>query len=842
MSNLSTSLPLHRVLSLIFLCLSMHMSVHSQRPPQPTSAEIYQQMEKFGVLANVLFVAAHPDDENTRMISYLANDLKVNTRYLSLTRGDGGQNLIGPEIKELLGVIRTQELLAARRIDGGTQRFTRANDFGYSKNAEETIAIWDDEQVLSDVVWAIRSFRPDVIINRFDHKTSGKTHGHHTASAMLSYKAWESVGDATAFSDQLEYVDVWQPRRQFFNTSWWFYGSREKFAKADKSNLMSVDVGSYYPTLGLSNNEIAAYSRSQHVCQGMGNTPQRGSQTEYLDLINGDMPATKSSILEGINTTWSRVKGGEPIAAKLAEVLAAYDFRTPAASLPALVDIRKMVRAVDDDYWRTQKLGELDVIIEACAGLFVETKSDDAILTRSATADLTTEIVKRQESDVTLTRVSILPAYIDTMLEMALPVNEKQLLTHEVTLSADAALTAPYYLKERGSLGMYNVDDQTLIGLPETPRHLTAEYTFDIHGETITIAKDVIYKSTDPERGEVYRPVEVVKDLYVSLSEQVYLFSNGETKDISVVVKGMKPGSSGQVSIPAIDGWKVSPQAQAFEIEQAGAELRFTFSVTAPKRQQTSTLSPQVTADAKTYSSSLIPIDYDHIPYQLVEMPAEAKFVNLDIKISDKKIAYIPGAGDEVATNLRQIGFDVTEIDVNDVSKEVLAPYATTILGIRAYNKWEVMRYKQSVLMDYVADGGTLVVQYNTRHRLKVDNIGPYPITLSRARVSVEEAPVEILASDNPIINGRNKITQSDFENWVQERGLYFASEWDDKYTAILASNDPGDESRSGGMLHTTHGKGHFVFSGYSWFRQLPAGVPGAYRIFANIVTLGHEN
>jgi len=813
----------------------------AQQSAQPTSAEIYHQMEKFGVLANVLFVAAHPDDENTRMISYLANDLKANTRYLSLTRGDGGQNLIGPEIKELLGVIRTQELLAARRIDGGSQRFTRANDFGYSKNAEETIAIWDDEQVLSDVVWAIRSFKPDVIINRFDHKSSGKTHGHHTASAMLSYKAWQSIGDPKAFPEQLNYVQPWQPRRQFFNTSWWFYGSREKFAEADKTNLMTVDVGSYYPNLGLSNNEIAAYSRSQHVCQGMGNTPQRGSQTEYLDLINGDMPETKSSILEGINTTWSRVKGGEAIVDLHSALLESYDFRNPSASIPQLVAIRKLVTKVSDPFWQDQKLQELDALIVSCAGLFVETKSDDAVLTRGAAADLTTEVVKRQECDITLTGIAVQPAYIDTSLQVALPTNEKQLYTHEVAIHDDANVTAPYYLRKKGSLGMYSVDDQELIGLPETPRHMTAVYTFDVYGESIAISKDVIYKSTDPERGEVYRPVEIVKDVYVSLSEQVYLFTNGETKEVAVQVKGMKPGVKGTVSLPTMDGWKVSPTSINFEVEKPGQELRFQFEVTAPKQQQTSALAPLVTVGGIEYRTSLIPIDYRHIPYQLVELPAEAKFVNLDIAISDKKIAYIPGAGDEVATNLRQIGFAVDEININDVTAEAISDYATVVLGIRAFNKWEVMKFKKEILMDYVKKGGTLVVQYNTRHRLKVDNIGPYTITLSRARVSVEEAPVEILAPDHPIMNGLNKITASDFDDWVQERGLYFATEWDDKYTPILASNDPGDESRPGGMLHAKYGDGHYVFTGYSWFRQLPAGVPGAYRIFANIVSLGHE-
>ena len=827
------------IISLLLSFLTAHTAI-GQTPEQPTSAEIYNKMEKFGVLANVLFVAAHPDDENTRMISYLSNDLQANTRYLSLTRGDGGQNLIGTEIKELLGVIRTQELLAARRIDGGSQRFSRANDFGYSKNAEETIKIWDDKKVLSDVVWAIRSFRPDVIINRFDHKSSGKTHGHHTASAMLAYQAWDLTGDKTAFPEQLKYVDPWQPTRQFFNTSWWFYGSREKFAEADKSSLMSVDVGTYYPTLGLSNNEIAAYSRSMHVCQGMGNTPKRGGQIEYLDLINGEMPAEKKNIFDGLDITWTRVKGGAAIKGEVKALLDSYDFRNPAASLKQLVEIRKLVKAIDDQFWKPQKLEELDAIIEACAGIFVETKSDDHTVTAGAMVDFSTEVVKRLESPTKLTGISIAGGYLDTILNAQLPLNEVQLYTHEIRVREDAKATSPYYLQQKGSLGMYKVDDQQMIGLPETPRHFIASYTFDIYGESITLVKDVIYKYTDPERGEVYRPLEVVKELYVTLPEKVYIFSNGETKDISVDVKAMAANQRGEISIPVSEGWTANPKSIAFDIKTAGQEQRFTFKVTAPKNQVTTTLSPMIKSATGIYKTSLIPIDYDHIPYQLVEMPAEAEFVNLDIKISDKKIAYIPGAGDEVATNLKQIGFDVEEIPVNDITKDRLSTYATVIMGIRAYNKWEALRIKQNVLMEYVKGGGTLVVQYNTNRRLKVDNIGPYPLSLSRARVSVEGAPVKMLANTHPILNTPNKITDADFDDWVQERGLYFADNWDDKYTPILESNDPEDEPRAGGMLHATYGEGNFVYTGYSWFRQLPAGVPGAYRIFANIISLGH--
>jgi len=355
-----------RIFIFLISCFSFLISTNAQAPVQPTSADLYEQIQKMQVLGSVLYVAAHPDDENTRMISYLANEKKVNTAYLSLTRGDGGQNLIGPEIRDLLGVIRTQELLKARSVDGGQQFFSRANDFGYSKNPEETLKIWDEEEVMADVVWAIRKFQPDVIINRFDHSGNRRTHGHHTSSAVLSHKAFDLVGNKEVYPEQLEHVNTWQPKRLFFNTSWWFFGSREKFAKADKSDMLSVDVGVYYPMKGKSNNEIAAESRSMHKCQGFGSTGKRGSEQEYLKLLKGEMPKDKSSIFEGINTTWTRVKGGESIGQVIGNVDAEFKHENPAASIPQLMAAYQMIQGLPDGYWKSVKLKDIKISRSSC--------------------------------------------------------------------------------------------------------------------------------------------------------------------------------------------------------------------------------------------------------------------------------------------------------------------------------------------------------------------------------------------------------------------------------------------------------------------------------------------
>ena len=821
--------------------ISISVSSTSQSQKIESSGEIFNALEKFGVLANVLYVAAHPDDENTRMISYLSNDVKANTRYLSLTRGDGGQNLIGPEIKELLGVIRTQELLAARRIDGGSQMFTRANDFGYSKNAEETIKIWDDEAVISDVVWAIRKFRPDVIVNRFDHRTSGKTHGHHTASAMLSHKAWDMVGDKTKFPDQLKYVDTWQPQRLFMNTSWWFYGSRENFAKADKTNLMSVDIGVYYPILGTSNNEIAAESRSQHVCQGMGSTPRRGSQLEYFELLHGDMPPNKADIFEGINTTWSRVRGGEQIESQLNKVINDFDFRNPSASLPALAEIRGQVANLNDTFWKDQKLPHIDKIIEACAGLFLEMNANSNTATAGSEIELSTEVIKRLTGNVKLKGLSVSNTSIDTTLDISLGDNEGVLFDHTITIDPKAKTTSAYWLEKEGSLGMYKVKDRRNIGKPESDRYLVAQFDLEVNGVPIKVSHPITYKYTDPEKGQVHQPFEIVEPLYTSIKDKVYIFSEQRSKQVAVSVKAMENQQAGSVSLSLPDGWSSTPPSIDFLIKNKGEEQSFDFEVTPPKDPQSIDVKPVVTAlDGKTYDTELFKIDYNHIPLQLVSLPAKAKFVNLDIKKEGNRIAYIEGAGDAIPASLEQIGYNVTVISPSEISAEYLKTFDAAIMGIRAYNKWDELKFKQEELMKYVEDGGNMIVQYNTNRRLKVDNIGPYPISLSRSRVSVEEAPVRMLAPDHEVLNFPNKITQADFDGWVQERGLYFAGEWDKEYKAILSSNDPGEDAKDGGMLIAQYGKGYFTYTGYSWFRNLPAGVPGAYRLFTNLISLGN--
>ncbi len=821
--------------SLLLPCISK-----AQQPNKPNASQIHEAIKKLNFLGSVLYVAAHPDDENTRLISYMANHVKARTAYLSLTRGDGGQNLIGPEIRELLGVIRTQELLAARRTDGGEQMFTRANDFGYSKHPDETLSIWDKKEVLGDVVWAIRKFKPDVIINRFDHRTPGSTHGHHTSSAMLSEEAFNLTADKTIYPNQLQYVDPWQPKRLFFNTSWWFYGSRENFEKADKTRLLDFDTGVYYPALGLSNTEIASLSRSKHKSQGFGSTGTRGKQKEYIELIKGELPKDKTNIFEGIDTSWNRIKGGDAIGSILYQVEKDFNFRNPSASIPKLVAAYQLINQLEDTHWKTIKSKEIKDIIAATAGLYLEAVSTESNTTKGNEITIKTEAINRSKSTMILKSIQIDAININDTAERNLENNQKLNIEFKGIIPNTTSSTNPYWLNRKGTLGMYQVADQKLIGKPETVHNTTATFNLEIEGVAIPFTKAVVYKTNDPVKGEVYKPFEIIPAVSVSIKDKVIIYANGLSKQIPVTLKAGKANMAGSMSLSHPEGWSVTPGTIDFNLAQKGEEKTILFTLTAPEKQSEGYISPVVKIGSTEFSKEVVTIDYNHIPFQTVTLPSETKVVRLGIKKKGQNIGYIEGAGDIVPESLRQIGYKVTTIDPETISAATLSPYDAIVVGIRAYNTIEELKFKQQFLLEYVKNGGNLIVQYNTSHRLKVkDNLGPFSLKLSRDRVTDENAKVTFLAPDHQVLNTPNKITNADFEGWVQERGLYFPNEWAKEYTPILAANDKGESEKKGPLLIAQYGKGYYVYTGLSFFREFPAGVSGAYRLFANMLSLG---
>ena len=823
---------------IILLLLVLSLTVKAQQPAKPSSVEIYHQIEKLNFLGSVLYVAAHPDDENTKLISHLSNEKKYRTGYLSLTRGDGGQNLIGPELRELLGVIRTQELIEARKIDGGEQFFSRANDFGFSKNPDETLEIWDKNQVLSDVIWTIRNFQPDVIINRFDHRSPGTTHGHHTSSAMLSVEAFDKVNDPTIFPEQLKLTSLWQPKRIFFNASWWFYGSQEKFDAADKSKMAKIQTGVYYQQFGKSNQEIAALSRSRHQSQGFGSTGTRGEEFEYLEFLKGENLQDKNNIFEGIDTTWNRVKGGKSIGEILAEVQKNFDFKNPSNSVSGLIKAYDLIQKLDDnEHWKSIKLQEIKKIILGCTGLYLEAISDNQEVTNGSNVKVKLEAINRSNLNVTWNGISSVPNTFTTLEIKPLEFNKSVSKKIELTIDENLNYTEPYYLKEKGTVGMYRVDQQQNIGKPDVLREVKVTFNIEINGVVIPFERNVVYKYNDDVKGEVYQPLDIVPIVTSSIQEKVYIFPNNRDKVISVKIKAGKENVSGKIHLQLPQNWKVSPTSIPFSLKNKDEEQIAVFTISPSKEASEITIKSIVTVDGKDFDNDKTDINYTHIYKQMVLKPAEAKAIKLNIKTKNEKIAYIMGAGDEVPKSLKQMGYEVTIIKPEEISTEKLLPYNVVITGIRAYNVVNTLAIKQNVLLDFVKNGKTMIVQYNTMGDFVTPNFSPFPLKISRDRVTEENAEVRFLAPTNPILNYPNKITTKDFEGWTQEQGLYYPNEWDANFTPIISSNDKGEKPKDGAILVAKYGKGHYIYTGLSFFRELPEGVAGAFRLLANMIS-----
>jgi len=823
---------------LLFSFLIITTLCHAQ-PEKPTSAEIYHKLEKLNFLGSALYIAAHPDDENNRLISFLANSTKARTGYLSLTRGDGGQNLIGLELRELLGVIRTQELIEARKIDGGEQFFSRANDFGFSKLPNETLQIWDKKEVLQDMVWVIRNFEPDVIITRFDHRSPGSTHGHHTTSAMLTQEAYELANDPNYETEQLKFTKTWKPKRVLFNVSWWFFGGKDKFEKADKSNYVNLETGAYYPLIGKSNQEIAALSRSRHKSQGFGSTGERGDDMEYLELINGNALKDKQNLFEGIDTSWNRVKGGKPIGDAIATILKSYDFKNPAASVPALVKVYGQLSKLEEGYWKKLKLQELKEVIATCSGLYLEAIAEQQSITPGSILKVRWEAINRSAVPMNLKSLSALPE--NTVITQNLPLanNVGQGTTIDVQLPKTTPYTSPYWLTEKGTSGMYKVTDQQKIGKADIIRELAIAFNVEINGVGIPIERNIVYKTNDPVKGEVYEPLDVIPAVTTRITNKVQLFTDIKKQTVSIKIKAGKDNCKGSLRFELPQGWLVSPASIPFDLKTKGSETMVTFEVTPPENPMEATGKSIATINGEEFDREQTIIDYPHIAPQNVLLPSTAKFSKVDLKIKGQKIAYVMGVGDNIPESLKQMGYDVTLITPEAITVQALTSFDAVIMGIRAYNVLEGLAFKQQLLFDYVNNGGTMIVQYNTPGKHTVKDLAPYPLRLSGKRVTDENAKVTFLDATNRVLNYPNKITANDFKGWVQEQGLYYPDEWAKEFTPIFSSHDKDEEPLKGSLLVAKFGKGYYIYTGLSFFRELPEGVSGAYRLMANMIAVG---
>ncbi len=740
-----------RTLSTLRFCLivtlffAVYNSATAQKQVAASSSEILHAMKRLNVLGTVMYIAAHPDDENTRLLAYMARDRNYKTAYLAMTRGDGGQNLIGDEQGIELGLIRTQELLAARRVDGAEQFFTRAYDFGFSKRTEEALAMWDKQKVLADAVWVIRNFKPDVIITRFP-EDSRAGHGHHSGSAVIAREAFVAAADPTMFPEQFKYgVGPWKAKRIMWNT--FSFGSTNTTAE----NQLKIDAGSYIPLMGKSIGEIAAEGRSQHRSQGFGSASTRGSATEYFIHTLGEK--AEKDPMDGVDCSWSRVEGGAVVSALVNKLVETYSVHDPSASLPQLVAIRKAIHAIGDAHWKKIKLGEVDRLIQLSSGLHLEALADRSLVKQGDSIRVNVLLNNRAGADVNISEISF--ENVKAGQGIGLKKNVNSTNSFYVPVISTKKISQPYWLEAAMEPGHFNVDDQLLIGMPENKPAFTVNASLNIMGENISYEIPVRYRVVDPAKGEFFHPVYVL------------------------------PAS------PAAD-----------------------------KKMET--------------------IAYEHIP-NLTYFSNIVKFdLPKDMKTTGKRIGYITGAGDKLPDMIRMMGYDVTELGRADITQGKLNQFDAVVVGVRAYNVNEWMAEKHAILMDYVTNGGNLVVQYNTNSfagPMQKTMIGPKPFTISRGRTTEEDADVVFLDEKDPLLNFPNRITKDDFSGWIQERGIYYAENFSTDYKAVLAMHDQGEADLNGSLIVRNEGKGRFIYTGLVFFRELPAGVPGAFRLFANIIS-----
>ena len=842
-------LPFLPALAFALACSAGSAVAADPRPPATATnrlaTPILQELRAFRELGSVLYVAAHPDDENTQLITYLARGRGYRTGYLSLTRGDGGQNESGPEFGEKLGLARTWELLAARQLDGGHQFFTRALDFGYSKDVNETLRIWDRQQVLADVVRVIRQFRPDVVITRFS-PTPSSTHGHHTASSVLALEAFKLAGDPTAFPEQLapsSGLTPWQPKRILHNNTPYnsqLNANSPLYAKALKLEVAGTDPGS-----GEAFGAIANRSRAMHITQGFGSlaTAQvRSSRLETFELLAGDRAAT--DLLDGVDVSWSRYPGGAVVGTLIDTTIADFNPADPTASVAALLTLRERLAAWPTDPVLTAKRTQLDHLLQACLGLVIETISPQAEVTPGEILALAHRATLRS-GGATVRWVSIRYPSLNTELAVGTTLAVGATLTREAqpTLPKSTPPSQPYWLRAEGTAGMSVVADAELIGRPVNPPAFPVEFVFEIAGQTLSVSDEPIQIVAPASAAQARRPLAVVAPVALAFADEVALLAPNSRQPTVIEVTAARANAAGTLRLELPAGWQAAPATHPFHLKNAGDKIQLTFTLTAPAHPATASIRAVADLDGLTYDQQRIAIRYPHLPVLLLQPTARLQVVALDLAIRGRKVGYLPGAGDNTSAALQQMGYAVTLLTGADLTPEKLHDLDAVVIGVRAFNERTDLAAHLSGLFAYSKAGGTVIAQYNRPNGLKTPTLAPYALSIMgdapNFRVTDENAVVTFLAPNHPALTTPNRLGPADFTGWVQERGAYFPSTWDEtKFTALLAMHDPGAAPLTSSILVAPYGQGYFVYTSLAFFRQLPAGVPGAYRLFANLVSL----
>ena len=813
---------------LTFGFFSIASSAQQVRPAK--SSEIYRDLKTLKHIPKVLYLAAHPDDENTGLLSWLINEQNVETGYLSLTRGDGGQNLLGTEQGAALGLIRTHELLEARKLDGAQQFFTRAIDFGFSKNTDDTFKQWDADSITADVVWVIRKFRPDVIICRFP-PTAAAGHGQHAASAVVAEKAFKLAGDKNAFPSQLKYVDVWQPKRLLWNT--FRFGATNTTSESQ----LKVNVGQYDAQLGMGYGELAGLSRSLHKSQGAGTQSVAGLRTEYFSPVLGDV--AKISLFDRIPMNWSD-KGVGDIDELIDIVLLSFDYNHPDKSLHSLLMLRKRIAALQDVNLRKDKLAVIDKIILSCTGFMGEVVTNQAEAIAGNSYNFLLNVISRSSEPVILEQVN----WINQTDNLNRRVSGDSLLTIErkIQIPANSSITEPYWLeKQAKNAATFSVANDTLIGLAENESALNVSLLLKIENEKFTVKLPLSFKKLDPVKGDVVEQLRIVPALDLSFAEPVYFAKEKEALSVTMRLKANKNINYGKVSFK-IGNTEIKSFTGINLAENTVTIKNFLIPAEDLSKIKTSQnkLEAVFSSESNEFNKGQVLIQYPHLPSLQYFVPATTWLIKGDVKVLAKRIGYIQGAGDLIPEFLRQAGLQVDVLNEADILNPTkLASYDAVVTGVRVINTEKRIKNWQTALKTYVENGGTIVMQYNTTQDMALQDFGIYPFNIGGKRVTEENATVKFLVPNHKLLNYPNKITAEDFSNWVQERGAYFPDKWDDQYEPLFEMNDAGEEPLKGSTLYAKYGKGNFIYTPLAFFRQLPAGNVGAARLFFNFISAG---
>lgn len=813
-------------LLLIFFIISVSFA----QPRQMDGVELQLAVNKLSVTGSVLYIAAHPDDENTALLSYFAKGKLLRTGYLSITRGEGGQNLVGSEQGTELGIIRTQELLAARRIDGAEQFFTRAIDFGFSKSSEEALRFWNKDSVLKDVVWVIRKFRPDIIITRFSPTQGG--HGHHLASAILAQEAFAMSGDPNVFPEQLKNVQPWKAKRLLFN-QFRFGGANSNTANVP---TMKIDVGEYSPLLGKSFTEIAGISRTMHKSQGMGSSQNKGSSVNEFVVTAGD--SAKNDLFEGIDISWNRIPNGKKLAQIVSDIQKNFLPTAPQKSIPAMLRLYKDLQKINYDPLIDRKINDIKSVIQSCAGLWIEANARDPFYSHNDSIKVNLSFLNRSSAKITVASAFSPELNLNKESKQVLNYNEPYQMQFSSAIRPDEIYSQPYWLTSSPKNNRYVVADQSIVGQAENPAILYVAVSITIENEPMLLNVPVHYKWVDELAGEKVRNVEIIPPISISIEEKNIVWNDDAPKTIVLHLHSFSDGVNGAVSLRSSNGWNISP-SQKFSLVKKESETEIEFTVDPDSITTSGELTAEAVVSGETFRSTVKHIIHNHIPAQPLMINATSHALKFDLQKRGRVIGYIKGAGDEVPNALEQMGYTVSFVTDAELLTGNLPRYDAIVSGIRAYNTRDQLRISNKNLLNYVEQGGTFIVQYQTAVKGETENIAPYKMELSRERVTDENAKMNFVKPDHPLLNYPNKISAKDFEGWIQERGLYFASSWDDKFETVLSCADPNEKAQQGSLLIARYGKGNYIFTGLAFFRQLPAGVEGAYRLFANLVSVG---